>query len=64
MMLRMTAKIGLLADISGVSRTRSRRKVLLSRLYSPEKVASGISRRRASMSSSLTRMRRPLPRPW
>src|SRR5262245_26158081 len=63
-MLRMAAKMGLLADISGVSRARSRRKALLSRLYSPEKVASGISRRSASRSSPLRRMRRPLPRPW
>ena len=37
-MLRMTAKIGLLAEISGVRRTRSRRKALLSRSYSPEKL--------------------------
>ena len=63
MMLRITAKIGLLADISGVSRTRSRRKLLFSRSYSPEKIASGISRRRASMSSSLTRSCGPCPGP-
>ncbi len=62
-MLRMTAKIGVLADIWGVSRTRSRRKLFFSRSYSPEKTASGISRRRAWMSSSLTRSLRPLPRP-
>ena len=43
----MAAKIGLLAEISGVRRTRSRRKALLSRSYSPEKMASGISRRSA-----------------
>src|SRR5512134_3837111 len=49
--------------MSGVSRARSRRNVLRSRLYSPEKRASGISRRRASRSSSETRMRRPLPSP-
>ena len=60
----MTAKIGVLADIWGVSRTRSRRKLLFSRSYSPEKTASGISRRRAWMSSSLTRSLRPLPSPW
>ena len=42
----------------------SRRKLLLSFSYSPEKTASGISRRSAAMSSSLTRTRRPLPRPW
>jgi hypothetical protein len=35
----MAAKIGLFAEISGVRRTRSLRKVLLSRLYSLEKVA-------------------------
>ena len=63
-MLRMRAKIGVLADICGVRRTRSRRKLLFSRSYSPEKMASGISRRRAWMSSSLTWSFRPLPRPW
>ena len=64
MMLRITAKIGLLADICGLSRARSRRKALFSRSCSPEKTASGISRRRASMSSSLTLSLRPLPSPW
>jgi len=44
-----TTLTGLLADISGVKRTRSRRKLLLSRSYSPENEAWGISRRRASM---------------
>ena len=63
-MFRITAKMGLLADMSGERRTRSRRKLIPSLPYSPEKVASGISRRRAAMSSSLTRRRRPLPRPW
>jgi hypothetical protein len=32
----MTAKIGVFADICGVRRTRSRRKLLFSRSYSPE----------------------------
>src|SRR5512139_2296153 len=63
MRLRITAKTGLVADMSGVRRVRSRRNVLRSRAYSPEKRASGISRRRASTSSSETRMRRPLPSP-
>src|SRR5262245_5347987 len=62
-MLRMTANIGLLAEISGVRRTRSLRKRLFSASYSPAKVASGISRRRTSMSASLTRIFRPLPSP-
>ena len=60
----MTAKMGLVADMSGVSRTRSRRNALLSRSISPEKLPSGISRRSSSMSSSVNRIRRPLPRPW
>ena len=59
----MAAKIGLLAEISGVRRTLSRRKALEPRSNSPANSASGISRRRDSTSSAVRRMRRPLPRP-
>ncbi len=59
----MTANAELAADRPGLILTRSRRKRRLSLLYSPENVASGISLRSASMSSSETRIRRPFPRP-